>query len=364
MPISIHPAVASVPPYKPGRPAPVGPDGVSYKLSSNENPYPPLPGVVEATQRAVAQMNRYPDMANTELTAALAARHGIGADEIAFGTGSVAVLYTLLQAVVGEGDEVLYPWRSFEAYPIAVQLTGARSVRVPLGPGAVHDLDAMLSAITPATKVILVCSPNNPTGPIVDHDQLAAFVGRVPEHIMIVVDEAYLEFATAPNRVRFTDLRRPNVVSLRTFSKAYGLAGFRVGYCIADPVVAGAIRAAATPFGVSGPAQAAALASLQAEDQLLERVSELITERSIVVAGLRDLGFDVPDSQANFVWLPAGERTNAYAEAFAAAGLAVRAFSDEPDAGIRITVAEPDANRLVLEVGKQLAVGSLGRSVG
>jgi histidinol-phosphate aminotransferase len=190
MPISIHPAVASVPPYKPGKPAPVGPGGVSYKLSSNENPYPPLPGVVEAAHRAVLQMNRYPDMGNTELTAALADRHGVRPDELAFGTGSVAVLYTLLQSVVGEGDEVLYPWRSFEAYPIAVQLTGARSVQVPLGPGAVHDLDAMVAAITPATKVILVCTPNNPTGPIVDHDQLAAFVDRVPDHIMIVVDEA------------------------------------------------------------------------------------------------------------------------------------------------------------------------------
>jgi histidinol-phosphate aminotransferase len=357
MPISIHPAVASVPPYKPGKPAPVGPGGVSYKLSSNENPYPPLPGVVEAAHRAVLQMNRYPDMGNTELTAALADRHGVRPDELAFGTGSVAVLYTLLQSVVGEGDEVLYPWRSFEAYPIAVQLTGARSVQVPLGPGAVHDLDAMVAAITPATKVILVCTPNNPTGPIVDHDQLAAFVDRVPDHIMIVVDEAYLEFATAPNRARFGDLRRPNVVSLRTFSTAYGLAGFRVGYCIADPQVAGAVRAAATPFGVSAPAQAAAVASLQAEEQLLERVGELITRRSLVLSGLRDLGFDVPDSQSNFVWLPAGDRTAAWADAFSAAGLAVRAFTDEPDAGIRITVAEPAANRLVLEVAEKLAAG-------
>lgn len=354
MPISIRPAVASVPPYRPGRPAPVGPDGASYKLSSNENPYPPLPGVVEAAHRAALRMNRYPDMGNAELTAALAAKHRIGEDEIAFGTGSVAVLYHLLQAVVGEGDDVLYAWRSFEAYPIAVQLTGARSVQVPLGPGATHDLDAMLAAITPATKVIMVCTPNNPTGPIVDHDQLAAFVDQVPDHIMIVIDEAYYEFATAPDRARFDDLRRPNVVSLRTFSKAYGLAGFRVGYCIADPAVAAAVRATATPFGVSAPAQAAALASLQAEDELLERVNELIKERSAVLDGLRDLGFDVPDSQSNFVWLPVGDGTARYAAGFAAAGLAVRPFTDEPDAGIRITVAEPEANKLVLQVAKTL----------
>lgn len=354
MPVAIRPAVASVPPYKPGKPAPVGPDGASFKLSSNENPYPPLPGVIEAAQQAVLRMNRYPDMANTELTTALAAKHGVGEDELAFGTGSVAVLYSLLQAVVTEGDEVVYAWRSFEAYPIAVQLTGARGVQVPLGPGAAHDLDAMLAAITPATKVILVCTPNNPTGPVIDHDQLAAFVDQVPDHIMIVIDEAYLEFATAPNRARFDDLRRPNVLTMRTFSKAYGLAGFRVGYCIADPVIAGAVRAAATPFGVSAPAQAAALASLAAEDQLLERVDELITERIRVVDGLRDLGLAIPDSQSNFVWLPLGSDTAKWAAAFGAAGLAVRPFTDEPDAGIRITVGEPEANKLALEVTRSL----------
>jgi histidinol-phosphate aminotransferase len=327
---------------------------VSYKLSSNENPYPPLPGVLAAAQQACERMNRYPDMANSELTAALAAKHGVDTDRVALGTGSVAVLYYLLQAVAGDGDEVIYPWRSFEAYPIAVQLTGARSVQVPLGPGAVHDLDAMLAAITPATKAILVCTPNNPTGPVVDHDQLAAFVDRVPDHILIVLDEAYVEFAIAPNRARGEELLRPNVVSLRTFSKAYGLAGFRVGYCIADPLLAGAVRSASLPFGVSVPAQAAALASLEAEPELLQRVEELIKERQLVVDGLRDRGFDVPDSQSNFVWIPAGDRTVGYAEAFTAAGLMVRPFVDEPDAGLRITVGEPEANRLVLEVAGTL----------
>lgn len=354
MPISIRPAVASVPPYRPGKPAPVGPDGASYKLSSNENPYPPLPGVIEAAHQAVLRMNRYPDMANTELTAALAAKHAVGEDELAFGTGSVAVLYSLLQAIVTEGDEVVYAWRSFEAYPIAVQLTGARSVQVPLGPGATHDLDAMLAAITAATKVILVCTPNNPTGPAVGHDQLAAFIDRVPDHIMIVMDEAYIEFATGLDRARFDDLRRSNVLTMRTFSKAYGLAGFRVGYCIADPAVAGSVRAAATPFGVSAPAQAAALASLAVESELLERVDALVNQRAVVVDGLRDLGLQIPDSQSNFVWLPTGPTTAEWAAAYGAAGLAVRPFTDEPDAGIRITIGEPEANKLVLDVARSL----------
>ena len=354
MPVSIRPAVASVPPYRPGKPAPIGPGGVSFKLSSNENPYPPLPGVLAATQRACERMNRYPDMANTELIAALAAKYGVDEERIAVGTGSVAVLYTLLQAVAGPGDEIVYPWRSFEAYPIAVQLTGAVGVQVPNLPDASHDFSRLHAAITDATKAILICTPNNPTGPIVDHDQLATFIDQVPDHIMIIIDEAYLEFATAPNRARGLELLRPNVVTLRTFSKAYGLAGFRVGYLIGDRVVAGAVRAASAPFGVSVPAQAAAVASLRAEDQLLERVTELIKERQLVLDGLRDLGFTIPDSQSNFVWLPAGEKTAEYAAAFTAAGLVVRPFVEEPDAGIRITVAEPEANRLVLEVAATL----------
>ncbi|WP_266094997.1 histidinol-phosphate transaminase [Microlunatus elymi] len=343
-----------MPVYRPGKPAPVGPDGVSFKLSSNENPYPPLPGVLAATQQACERMNRYPDMANTELTAELAAKLGVGVDQIAVGTGSVAVLYSLLQAVAGAGDEVIYPWRSFEAYPIAVQLTGARSVQVPNLSDAGHDLEAIRRAVSDATKAILICTPNNPTGPAVDHDQLAAFIDDVPDHIMIIIDEAYLEFGTAPHRARGLELVRPNVASLRTFSKAYGLAGFRVGYLVGDPQVAGAVRAVSAPFGVSLPAQAAAVASLSAEDQLLERVAELIKERSLVLDGLRDLGFAVPDSQSNFVWLPAGERTAEYSDAFAAAGLITRPFVDEPDAGIRITVGEPEANRLILRVAESL----------
>ena len=350
MPLSIRPAVAAVPAYKPGAPAPTGPGGVSYKLSSNENPFPPLPGVLEAAHRACERMNRYPDLAGTELVKALAARFGVGEDEIGLGTGSVGVLYTLLQAMVGEGDEVVYAWRSFEAYPIAVQLTGARGVQVPLAPGAVHDLDAMLQAITPDTKVIMVCTPNNPTGPAVDHDQLAAFIEQVPDHIMIMVDEAYVEFGTAPQRARPLELRRDNVVILRTFSKAYGLAGFRVGFCIAAPMVVDAVRAASLPFGVSIPAQAAAVASLEAEDELLQRVQTLITERERLLAGMRDLGFEVPDSQANFVWLRAGDDTERYDNLFTSAGLVTRAFADgTPDAGLRITVGEPEANALVLD---------------
>lgn len=357
MSISVRSAIADLPGYRAGKPAPAASNGPAYKLSSNENPYPPLPGVLDAARTACERMNRYPDAGNTELTAAVAAKLDVTESELAFGTGSVSVLYQLLHAVATEGDEVLYAWRSFEAYPIAAGVTGARSVTVPLAAGMVHDLDAIRAAITPATRAILLCSPNNPTGPVIDHDRLAAFLDAVPDHIMVVIDEAYREFATAPETARGLELRQahPNVVLLRTFSKAYGLAGFRVGYCVAHPDVAAAVRASVPPFSLSVPAQAAALASLEAEPALLERVTALAGEREAMVNSLRELGFDVPDSHGNFVWLPAGSQTRAHADAFAARGLMTRAFPDGGDFdGIRITVGEPEANRLVTEVAAGL----------
>ena len=346
-----------VPVYVPGKPAATDAAVTAYKLSSNENPYPPLPGVLEATAEAVGRMNRYPDMANAAMTSALADRLEVEENRLAFGTGSVAVLYHLLQATCEAGDEVVYAWRSFEAYPIAVLITGATPVPVPLGPGAVHDLAAMRAAITPATRAVLLCTPNNPTGPALPHAEVVEFVDSVPEHVMVVLDEAYVEFVTGPDRLRGLELLvgRPNVVVLRTFSKAYGLAGFRVGYCVAAPELASAVRAVSLPFGVSVPAQAAVLASLAAEPALLERVAELVHARDQLAGGLRELGFAVPEAQGNFVWLPAGPLAAAYGTAFGAAGLTVRPFAagDDQD-GVRITIGEPEANERVLEVAATL----------
>ena len=358
MPLTVRPAIASLPAYRAGRPAPVRDGQVSYKLSSNENPFPPLPGVLAATDLACRQMNRYPDMGNVAMSEAVAARFGLDVDALAFGTGSVAVLYHLLQAVCEPGDEVIFAWRSFEAYPIAVQVTGATPVPVRLGPGAVHDLDAMAAAITPATKALMLCTPNNPTGPAIGHDDLVRFIDDVPDSILVVVDEAYVEFVTDPKATRGLEALggRPNVAVLRTFSKAYGLAGFRVGFCVAAPEVARAVRAVSLPFGVSLPAQAAVLASLQAEEALLERVAHIVAERERLLQGLSALGFDVPDSQANFVWLPAGPRTADYAASFAGDGLMVRPYAAGDDVdGVRITVGEPEANALVLATAAKLA---------
>src|SRR5690606_31203514 len=189
----VRPELAELPAYVPGKPAPIGPGGVSYKLSSNENPYPPLPGVLEAAELACARMNRYPDMANTAITEAVASRLGVDHDQLAFGCGSSAALYHLIQATCTGGDEVIIAWRSFEAYPIAIRLAGATPIMVPLGPGATHDLAAMLAAITPATRLIILCTPNNPTGPAISHDDLAGFVAAVDGRALVAVDEAYHE---------------------------------------------------------------------------------------------------------------------------------------------------------------------------
>lgn len=360
--VRIRRSVAALPPYRAGRPAPLGPDGRSFKLSSNENPYEPLPGVLEAVQASCAQMNRYPDASNAAISERLAeALSGSGVDvqpdDLVFGTGSVTVLATVLHAACEAGDEVVYAWRSFEAYPLAVQLAEATPVPVPLAADGSHDLAAMRAAVTERTRVVMLCTPNNPTGPAIPHDELVAFVDSLPADVLVLVDEAYVEFVDDPAATRGLEVwrSRPNVVVLRTFSKAYGLAGFRVGYAVAHDDVSAALRSCTLPFSVSVPAQAAVIASLDAHDALMERVAALRDERALLASGLRDLGFSVPQAQGNFVWLPAVERTQAYADAFAARGLMVRAYvAGDAQDGVRITVGEAEANRLALEVASGL----------
>ncbi len=355
-------AVRNLPAYVPGRP-PAPRDGVpTYKLSSNENPYPPLPGVVEAAVEAVGRMNRYPDMGCTELYAALGERLGVPTSRLAAGTGSVAVLYHLLSAYCASGDEVVYAWRSFEAYPIAVSVTGATSVQVPLTAGARHDLDAMAAAVTERTRVVVVCSPNNPTGTSVRRDELEAFLDRVPPHVLVVLDEAYREFvrpAQGPQTFDAVELQAtyPNVVAMRTFAKAYGLAGLRVGYLVAADDVAAAVRACALPFGVSSVAQAAAVASLAREAELFERVEAVVAERTRVVDALTGQGWVVPEAQGNFVWLGLGDRSTDFAAAAEQAGVMVRPFAGE---GVRVTIGEPTGNDVFLAVASDARAGGPG----
>jgi len=339
-----------IPTYKPGRPAAAG-GPVAYKLSSNENPYPPLPGVMESVTAAAAAFNRYPDLACTALVNELSERFGVPAAHLATGTGSVGVAQQLVQATAGAGDEVVYAWRSFEAYPIITQINGARPVQVPLTPGDVHDLDAMADAITDRTRLVFVCNPNNPTGTVVRRAELERFLDRVPRDVLVVLDEAYREFIRdpeVPDGVEFYR-KRPNVCVLRTFSKAYGLAGLRVGFAIAHEPVAEALRKTAVPFGVSQLAQEAAIASLRAEDALLGRVGSLVGERLRVVEALRGQGWTVPETQANFVWLRLGEQTAAFAGACEQAGVVVRPF---PGEGVRVTIGENEANDIFLKAAE------------
>jgi histidinol-phosphate aminotransferase len=346
--------LSGIPAYKPGRRAADG--ARAFTLSSNESPYPPLPSVLDAIARAAHQTNRYPDLANTEVVEALAEKLDLPAQHVVVGCGSVGVAGQLVSAFAGPGDDVLYAWRSFEAYPIMVQVAGATSVQVPLGPGAEHDLDAMAEAITPNTRVIFVCNPNNPTGTVVHRAALDTFLDAVPDDCLVVLDEAYGEFirdADVPDGIEIHRVR-PNVAVLRTFSKAYGLAGLRVGYAVAHPLAADAIRVTNVPFSVSTIAQAAAVASLQpiASRELLDRVEATVQERDRVESALHEGGWRVPKSQANFVWLPTGASTDAFAAACEEAGVVVRPFAGE---GVRVTIGEPEANDLFLDTALRVA---------
>lgn len=345
----LRPALDRVPGYTPGAPAPERAGAATYKVSSNENPYPPLAGVLEAMGRAAGTANRYPDMAVGALSERIAHRLEVPLGRIVTGPGSVGVLKQVLEAACGPGDEVVFAWRSFEAYPILVELAGATPVPVRLTAEARHDLPAMAAAVTARTRAVLVCTPNNPTGPSVTHADLAAFLDAVPSECLVVLDEAYLEFVDSPGAPDCLALHRDrgNVVVLRTFSKAFGLAGLRVGYAVAHEPVADALRKTALPFGVSSIAQAAAIASLDAEEELLQRVGELVCERAGVLAALRGQGWRIPDSDGNFVWLGLGARTSEFAEVCGAGGLTVRGFAGD---GIRVTIAEREANDRLIEV--------------
>lgn len=322
----IRPAIAALAPYRQGKQA--GPD--AFKLSSNENPFDPLPSVLEALQ-STTPINRYPDATAGRLRARLGARYGVEPDQVHVASGSVSILHQLILATASVGDEVIYAWRSFEAYPSLPLVAGATGVQVPLTADSRHDLDAMVDAVTDRTRAIILCTPNNPTGPIITSAEFTAFVERVPNDVLIILDEAYAEFVTAPDAVDGLAERvfeqHPNVVVLRTFSKAYGLAGLRVGYAIGHEKVLDAARTTGIPLSVTSAAENAAIASLDAEPELLERVAVIVERRARLVEGLRAQGWDVPDSQSNFVWLPAGERTDEVAAAFVENDLIVRPFS-------------------------------------
>lgn len=347
----LRPEMTELPTYKAGKKvAPV--NGLTaYKLSSNENANPPLPSVVAAITKAALEVNRYPDPFCSELSQAIAKKFNVSVDAIATGTGSVGVCQQIIQAVAGNGDEVMYAWRSFEAYPIITTIAGATNVAVPLTKSGQHDLTAMLAAITPKTRVIFVCTPNNPTGGIVTQQEITKFLSEVPKNILVIIDEAYVEFNCDSNAIDgiATMKAHANVGVLRTFSKAYGLAGLRVGYFIGPKHIAEAVRKTAVPFGVSNIAQSAAIASLENEVELFKLVAQVISDRTWFEAELKQIGFELPTSQANFVWLPLGDRTADFVTRSEGIAVSIRPF---PGEGVRISIGERNALDRIIELAK------------
>lgn len=352
-PVKLRPEIAALAAYRQGRMPPEG----GFKLSSNENPFPPLPQVAERVAAATA-LNRYPDGAAVALRERLAARHAVDPSGIHVAAGSVSLLAQFIQAAAGPGDEVLYSWRSFEAYPGLVTVAGATSVTVPNDEHGAHDVDAMVAALTDRTRVVIVCSPNNPTGTVVPQPDFDRLLAAVPGDVLVLLDEAYREFAAGSGGVdgdAVVDAQREgrlrNVVVLRTFSKAWGLAALRIGYAVGDPAVLAAARSTAIPLSVTEPAQLAALVSLDHEDALLERVAALAERRDLVWRALVDQGWAVPRPWGNFVWLPVpGDRGEA-ADAFHRRGLSVREFAGE---GLRISIGEQESVEDLLQAAREV----------
>ncbi|MGA1836760.1 histidinol-phosphate transaminase [Herbiconiux sp. 11R-BC] len=346
--VKLRPEILALPAYKQGQAAPTG-----FKLSSNENPFDPLPGVLDAVDLATRQLHRYPNAAAPEITARLAEDWGVEPEEVIVAAGSVALLMQFTLAAAGHGDEVVYSWRSFEVYPWMTVLPGATKVPVPNTPDHRHDLDAMAAAVTERTRLVMVCSPNNPTSTVVTAEEFAAFMQKVPSDVLVILDEAYAEFVTDPEAVNGRELvrRYPNLVILRTFSKAYGLAGLRIGYGIGPAAVLAAARTTILPLSLTDHAQVAAIASLDRSEELHERVRNIATRRDAVWQALLEQGWDIPKPHGNFVWFPTGDRTEAALEVFRENGIIARAYL--PD-GVRLTIGEEESVEKLLYASEQI----------
>lgn len=348
----IRPDLSAVPPYVPG-----ARNDTALKLSSNEATQPPLPAAAQAMADAAAGAQRYPDMFAVDIRQALADHLGVSLEEVTVGTGSSALCQQLAQITclpgAGEQPEIVFPWRSFEAYPIFALIVGAKAKPVPLTADHRMDLDAMAAAITPATKLVFVCNPNNPTGTTITTAEFAEFMSKVPEDVVVALDEAYFEYNQAEDTPVATEeiKKYSNVVGLRTFSKAYGLAGVRIGYAFGPRPLIEAMQKVAIPFSVSAVAQVGALASLEATDDLALRVKETVAERERVTEELAAYG--VPHSEANHIWLPAANLTELgtpqeVAAKLAEHGVLIRAF----DEGVRVSITTAEETDTFLQAWK------------
>ncbi len=335
-----------MPGYTPGRSAAAAAadHGVfdAVKVASNELPFGPLPAVAGAISAGIEDVALYADHRATAVREALAASLALDVDQVTVGAGSAGILQQILLAYVDPGEQVAMCWPSFEAYPMFAALVEAEQVRVPLHEQT-FDLPALARAITDRTKVAFVTNPNNPTGTVVGTDDIVAFLEAVPERCLVVLDEAYAEFVTDPRVEDSTALldRFPNLLVTRTFSKAHGLAGLRIGYAFGHPDVISIVDRTLVPFAVNELAQRAALASLGAHEEMAVRVATVVSERERVAAELRSTGWEVPDPQGNFVWLPTGTASARLGVELERHGVVARAFAD---VGVRVTTAAAATN--------------------
>jgi histidinol-phosphate aminotransferase len=326
------------------------------RLASNESPYAPLPAVREAIDRALATLNRYPDPSNALLRERLSERYGLPSAQIAIGNGSCDILLAAGEALLEPGAELVYAWPSFSVYPHLAAASGARAVTVELDGSECHDLEAMLEEITVATRLVIVCNPNNPTSTAVPLADIAAFIDQVPAHVCVIVDEAYCEFNLLDDPDASLDLldSHPNLVLLRTFSKVYGLCGLRVGFALCGSEdLPRAFDQVRQPFFCNALAQAAAVEALAHQDAVIERVTRTVAERISVDERLRALGLDPADSQANFCWVNLGEERDeaAVMEALQQRGVLVRAGSalGSSTAALRVTYGLSEENEQFLD---------------
>jgi histidinol-phosphate aminotransferase len=356
MSVTFAEKLARMPGYQAGVPTGQAPEEVAAggiaQLASNESPFPPHPQVVEAIAATAAAMNRYPDPDATLLRRRLAERYETDPSRIAVGNGSCEILLAAAEALLEPGAEILYAWPAFSMYPYLAALTGAREIRVPLAAGDVHDLDAMATEVTAATQLLLVCNPNNPTATHIPVAEIGAFCERIPPHVTIILDEAYIEFQVNDDPDASLDLLAefPNLVIQRTFSKCYGLAGLRVGYAIGAPSFRAAVDAVRQPFSVNALAQAAGAEAILHSDDALRRIESTVAERLIVEEGLAGLGLQTSETQANFSWIDLGDAD----EGAVLAGLAERDIAVRPgtplgDPGhIRVSYGRPEENQRFL----------------
>lgn len=357
----VKPWIAALAPYQPGKPIEelereLGVSDV-VKLASNENPYGPSPRAIEAVQRVLANMHRYPDGASFALRSKLVDKLGVAPEQLVFGCGADELLELVAKSFLGPGDEAVFAWPSFAMYPIVTKGMGATPVPVPLDAELVHDLDAMAAAVTERTRVVMVCNPNNPTGTSVGAAAFERFATSLPDDVVLLIDEAYVDFACRPD---FPDAiewirRRPGTVAIRTFSKFAGLAGLRVGYAIADRELAGYLERARHPFNVNLLAEAAAVAAIDDEEHLDRTVRENTAGLAYLRRELGALGIETWPSEANFVLAKPGPGTY---ERLLREGVIVRPLAGfgMPD-HVRITIGRPDENERLVKAMRRVVEG-------